>query len=73
MPTRKTSLTLDAATLDEARRYGINVSAAAKQGIESVVRAERHRRWKEEHREDIRRLNDWVETNGLPLENQRLF
>lgn len=73
MPTRKTSLTMDADTLDEARRYGINVSAAAQSGLESVVRAERQRRWKEENRSWIEEYNAWIEKNGLPLEKQRLF
>ena len=73
MPTRKTSLTMDADLLDEAKSYGINVSAAATSGIERIVRAERERRFKEEFREDARKINEWVEKNGLPLERYRKF
>ncbi|WP_179380944.1 type II toxin-antitoxin system CcdA family antitoxin [Jannaschia marina] len=73
MPTRKTSITMDAALLDEAKAYGINVSAAAAAGVAETVRAERHRRLKEKLRPDIEAINEWVERNGLPLEKQRLF
>lgn len=73
MPTRKTSISMDADTLEEARRYGINVSAAAQGGLESVVRAERQRRWKEEHRSWIEGYNTWIEKNGIPLAQYRKF
>ncbi|MGB3554821.1 MAG: type II toxin-antitoxin system CcdA family antitoxin [Jannaschia sp.] len=73
MPTRKTSLTLDADLLDEAKGYGINISAAAKEGVEAVVRVERQRRWKEENREWIEGWNRWVSKNGLPLARYRKF
>ena len=73
MPTRKTSMTMDADLLEEARRYRINVSAAAQSGVETVVKAERWRRWQDENRDDMQKLNEWVEANGLPLARQRVF
>ena len=73
MPTRKTSLTMDANLLDEARRYGVNVSAAAAGGVEAVVKTERQRRWKEENRSWIGAYNRWIEENGVPLARHRKF
>lgn len=73
MPTRKTSLTMDAQILDEAKSYGINVSAAAQTGVEAVVKAERQRRWKEDNRAGIEEYNRWVEKNGILLSRYRKF
>lgn len=73
MPTRKTSLTMEAALLDEARSYGINVSAAAQSGVEAVVKAERWKRWQDENREGIEAYNAWIEENGIPLARYRKF
>ena len=73
MPMRKTSMTMDADLLDEARRYGVNVSAAAQSGVETVVKAERWRRWREENREGIEAYNRWIEKNGIPLAQYRKF
>lgn len=75
MPTnrRATSMTLDAALLDEARALGVNVSRAAEEGILAQVRSERARRWKEENAEFIRDYNDWIAQNGVPLSQFRKF
>ena len=35
----RTTFTLDDAVAEEARRYGVNVSAAARAGVEAAVRA----------------------------------
>ncbi|MCZ8333626.1 MAG: type II toxin-antitoxin system CcdA family antitoxin [Rhodobacteraceae bacterium] len=63
---RATSMTLDAALLDEARSLGINISRAAEEGILAQVRAERGRRWKEDNAADIAAYNKWIEENGIP-------
>ena len=73
MPTRKTSLTLDGDLVDEAKRYGINVSAAASAGLEAAVKAERGARLKEELRPSIEAYNAYIEKNGLPLAKYRAF
>ena len=69
---RSTSMTLDADLLDEAKRYGINVSKAAEGGVGAVVRAERWRRWQEEHRQAFEAHNRWIEENGLPFADIRV-
>ena len=75
MPTnrRATSMTLDAALLDEARALGVNLSRAAEEGILAQVRSERARRWKEENAEFIRDYNEWIAENGVPLAEFRKF
>lgn len=65
-PRRATSMTLDAALLDEARALGVNLSRAAEAGILAQVRAERARRWKEDNAADIAAYNKWIEENGVP-------
>jgi antitoxin CcdA len=63
---RATSMTLDAALLDEARALGVNLSRAAEEGILARVRAERARRWKEDNAADFAVYNNWIEENGVP-------
>ena len=70
---RATSMTLDAALLDEARALGLNISRAAEEGIRAQVRAERARRWKEDNAADIADYNRWIEENGVPLARYRKF
>ncbi len=70
---RATSMTLDAALLDEARALGVNVSRAAEEGILLQVRSARARRWKEENAEAIADYNKWIEENGVPLSQFRKF
>ncbi|UWQ22011.1 type II toxin-antitoxin system CcdA family antitoxin [Jannaschia sp. W003] len=69
----KTSVTLDEALLREARELGVNVSAAAADGVAGVVKSERWRRWQEENRPWIEAYNEWIEENGLPLARYRKF
>lgn len=73
MPRRSTSMTLDAAVLDEARALGVNVSRAAEQGVAAAVRAARAERWRRDNAEAIASHNRWVEENGIPLAEYRKF
>ena len=70
---RATSMTLDAALLDEARALGVNLSRAAEEGLLAAVKAERKRRWAKENAEFIRDYNDWIAENGVPLAEFRKF
>jgi antitoxin CcdA len=73
-PTRRaTSMTLDAALLDEARALGVNLSRAAEEGLLAAVKAERKRRWAEENAGFIRDYNQWIAENGVPLAEFRKF
>lgn len=73
-PARKAAnLSLDSTLLAQARELDINLSRAAEDGIAKAVKAERERRWLEENAEAIRVYNEYIEKNGLPLEEYRTF
>ncbi len=67
------NLTLDAALLDEARGLGLNLSAAAEQGLRLAVAEVRAARWRSENAAALASSNDWVQANGLPLAAYRPF
>ncbi|GGG10209.1 MULTISPECIES: type II toxin-antitoxin system CcdA family antitoxin [Rhizobium] len=76
MPTsarKAANLSLDSTLLAQARELDINLSRAAEDGIAKAVKAERERRWLEENAEAIRVYNEYIEKNGLPLEEYRTF
>lgn len=74
MPARRsTSMTLDAALLDEAKALGVNISRAAEQGVAAALKAARAEAWKRENAEAIKNYNTWIEENGLPLAEYRVF
>lgn len=64
---RKTSLTLDAAALDDARDLGINVSAVAEVALQQAVAQARQRAWLEENKQAFAAQADWHDRNGHPL------
>ncbi|MBV0893507.1 type II toxin-antitoxin system CcdA family antitoxin [Paracoccus sp. Z118] len=64
---RKTSLSLDAAALDDARDLGINVSAVADTALRRAVTEARRRKWLEENAEAFAHQAEWHERNGHPL------
>lgn len=64
---RKTSLTLDAAALDEARQFGVNVSAVADAALKAANREARNRQWREENAEAFAGQAAWHEKHGHPL------
>lgn len=64
---RKTSLTLDAQALDEARALGINVSAVAEEALRRAVAEARRQRWLDENAEAFAAQADWHARNGHPL------
>lgn len=73
LPRQRTNLTLNPATLEAARRLGINLSEAAERGLEAAIREAEARSWLAENREALESSNAWVEANGLPLASKRLF
>lgn len=66
-PRRKTSLTLDAALLDDARALGLNVSALADEALRRAVSEARRQRWLEENAAAFEAQADWHARNGHPL------
>ncbi len=64
---RKTSLTLDAKTLEAARDLGINISAVAEKALIEAVACARHEKWLAENAEAFAAQSDWHERHGHPL------
>lgn len=70
---RATNVSLDTKLVAAARELGINVSRACEDGLAKQVSVERARRWQEENREAIDHYNAWIEENGIPLSEHRMF
>ena len=64
---RKTSLTLDAESLDLAKELGVNVSAVAEAALVKAVAAARREKWLAENADAFTAQSDWHERNGHPL------
>ena len=64
---RKTSLTLDAEALDDAKALGVNVSAVAEEALIKAVAKARRERWLAENADAFAAQSDWHERNGHPL------
>ncbi|WP_422050350.1 type II toxin-antitoxin system CcdA family antitoxin [Shimia sp.] len=64
---RKTSLTLDAETLDDAKQLGVNVSAVAEAALIKAVAEARHKQWLEENKSAFADQSDWHERHRHPL------
>lgn len=67
------NLSMDAALVDEARRYGVNLSRAAEDGLRAAVSAAKAEEWRRENRAALESANAWAEANGLPLARHRPF
>ena len=72
-PKRATNVSLSEALVSEARDFGINVSRACEEGLESEVRRRRAKRWQEENAAGFVAWNAYVERNGVPLARFRKF
>lgn len=70
---KSTSLSLDRALLDEAKRYGLNVSREAEAGVLAAVRRERAARWADENRDWVEAFNRYVDEHGVPLGRYRTW
>lgn len=71
--TKATNVSLDAALVEEAKELGVNISLASARGLEQAVKEARAERWLEENRAALESSNEWMEANGLPLADLRLF
>jgi len=70
---RATNVSLPAALVGEAKALGINLSRACEDGVQAALSAERERRWKIENAAALAAYNQWIEQNGLPLDDFRQF
>lgn len=60
MPTTRTTFTLDEAVAELARRLGVNVSAAARDGVIAAVRAAQVEDDREAYRRRPETTDDWA-------------
>ncbi len=72
-PRKRTTMTIRPDYLADAKRLGIVVSEAAERGLRDAIREAEAARWLAENGEAVAAANDWVEANGLPLADRRLF
>ena len=70
---RSTNLTLPSRLVRDARQLGINLSAAAEDGIERAVAKARDQQWVERNRGAMASYDAFVEREGLLLEDLRTF
>ena len=70
---RATNVYLPHSMVEDARRFGISISAACEQGLRAAVREARAREWLAENSDAIACSNDYVEKHGLPLARYRQF
>ena len=73
MPRKAANLSIDAALIEEAREFNVNLSQAAESGVREAVRAAKADEWMRENRDALLTYNKWIEENGLPLEEYRQF
>jgi antitoxin CcdA len=64
---RKTSLTLDAELLDDAKALEINVSAVADSALKTAVANARQAQWLKQNAEAFAEQAAWHERHGHPL------
>lgn len=67
------NLSLDTGVVAAAREAGLNLSQVCEAALRDAAKAERDRRWQEDHRAAIEASNAWVEKYGLPLAKYRMF
>ena len=72
-PRKATNVTLALDVYERAKALGINFSRTCEQALREAIKAEEGRRWADENAEFIRNTNDWVEKNGHPLAEHRMF
>jgi antitoxin CcdA len=59
--------------VDEAKSSGINISAVAEAALASAVQDARLASWAQENAAGLAALNKFIEEEGLPLADLRLF
>ncbi len=70
---KPTNLSLNSAVLEEAKKYQINLSQAAEEGLKTAIAKARSEEWKLANKSGIESSNAWVEEHGLPLDSHRFF
>lgn len=72
-PKKATNISLAEPLLTEARALCINLSQAAEAGIIKAIAEKRAALWLQENHEALQSSNDYIDRNGLPLAEHRMF
>lgn len=72
-PRRATNVTLPEKLVAEAKEHGVSVSRSCEAGLAAAVKKAREDKWIEENKPFFDYWNRWVEENGLPLAEYRMF
>ena len=70
---KSTNLSLDADLLEEAKALKVNLSRSAEEGLRQAVTKAKAAAWLAENAGAIESYNRWIEENGLPLAEYRMF
>ena len=70
---RAANLTLSAEVLDAAKQLNLNISKLCDAYLQTYVKEEQARRWREEHAAFVAVYNDTVAAEGLPLDEWKTF
>jgi antitoxin CcdA len=70
---RATNLTLSADVLDAAKQLKLNISQLCDAYLQTYVKQEQARRWREEHADFVAAYNETLAAEGLPLEEWKTF
>lgn len=73
IPKKPTNLSLRVDLLEEARRYGINLSQTLETALEAELKHAKGKAWREENRAAIETYNREIAEHGLWSEGMRLF
>ena len=72
-PKKATNVSLTEQLLTEAKALRINISQAAEAGVAQAVAEKRAALWVKENAKAFECWNDYIEKNGLPLDQYRSF
>lgn len=70
---RAANLTLSADVLDAAKQLNLNISKLCDAYLQTYVKEEQARRWREEHAAFVAVYNETVAAEGLPLDEWKTF
>ncbi len=70
---KATNVSLDPELVIQAKELSVNVSRACEAGLAKEIKRVREERWLVENRAAIEAYNEWIDKNGLPLADLRMF
>lgn len=67
------NISLDTGIVEAARNAGLNLSKVCEQALREATRKAMAEQWREHNRAGMEAWGDWIDRNGLPLEDHRAF